>query len=68
MLNIDKGTRYEDLDTRQGTRVVRIISEKPWLGRIRYEVEVAELNPKTVGNKRWIKIGTLAERYRQVSR
>lgn len=67
MLNVDKGTRYEDLDSRQGDRVVRIISDQPRWGRVRVQVEVASLNPKTVGRKRWLKISTLGRGYRQVS-
>lgn len=62
------GDRFEDLDERQGNRVIRII-EAPTLSRpARYEVEVAELNPKTVGNRRRIKVRTLLQHYKRVSR
>lgn len=62
------GDRFEDLDERQGTRVIRIV-EAPTLSRpAKYEVEVAELNPKTVGRRRRIKVRTLLANYRRVSR
>lgn len=62
------GSRWEDLDERQGNRVVRII-EAPTLSKpARYVVEVAELNPKTVGNRHRIKKSVLLANYRKVSR
>lgn len=65
---IEVGDRYEDLDVRQGTRVIRII-EAPTLSKpARYVVEVAEHNPKTVGNRHRIKASVLLQHYRKVSR
>lgn len=62
------GDRFEDLDERQGTRVIRIV-EAPTLSRpARYEVEVAELNPKTVGRQQRINVASLFRHCRRVSR
>lgn len=62
--------RFEDLDPRQGDRVVRIIQIRrvgPFT-RYQYTVEVATLNPKTQGTRRWVSERTLERRYRKVSR
>lgn len=64
------GSRFEDLDPRQGDRVVRITDVRR-LGpftRYQYTVEVATLNPTTKGKRRWVSETTLSKRYRKVSR
>lgn len=40
-----------------------------WLDRdVRYEVETAQYNPSTIGDKGRLKVRTLQERYRKISR
>lgn len=64
---IKAGSRWEDRDPRQGNRVIRII-EIPTLSRKGlYEVEVAELNPHTVGQRRRIKASTLRAGFTLIS-
>lgn len=65
---IKVGDRFEDTDPRQGNRVIRIIKAPTLSAPARYEVEVAEFNPKTVGDQRKIKASTIRERYRRISR
>jgi hypothetical protein len=71
---IEVGDRFEDKDPRQGNRVVRVVSVEhkavhafAW-AEIRVTVEVAELNPKTIGRTYRIAPNTLHERYKRVSR
>jgi hypothetical protein len=65
---IEVGGRFEDGDPRQGNRVIRIV-EAPIPGyRVKYRIEVAELNPATVGREHWIHPRTLKKRYRRISR
>lgn len=64
------GDRYEDDDPRQGNRVIRITDTLNTLLGTRYEyrVEVAELNPTTVGRRHTIRARTLRNRYTRISR
>ncbi len=63
------GDRWEDKDKRQGDRVVRVVDVQDWTETAWYVVEVAELNPKTVGEKRIaISYEGLRKRYQRVSR
>jgi hypothetical protein len=68
MREVEVGDRFEDNDPRQGNRVVRIVERDPLNNRVRYEVEVAEFNPKTIGRKRWIAPETLYRNYKLISR
>lgn len=62
------GSRWEDTDERQGNRVIRIVKAPTLSAPAQYVVEVAELNPKTVGSRRRIRKSTLLAHYRKVSR
>ena len=62
------GDWFEDLDPRQGNRVVRVVEVQAWTSTAWYEIEVAELNPKTVGKKVAVGFAGLRKRYRRVSR
>jgi hypothetical protein len=65
-ITISVGNRFEDLDARQGNRVVRITDVAGPL--VRYVVEVAEWNPSTVGRRRWVLARTILKRYWRISR
>ncbi len=67
---IEPGDRFEDADPRQGNRVIRItgIKNTTFGTRYQYRVEVAELNPATVGRVRSIRAVTLRKKYTRISR
>lgn len=53
------------VDAPEGHKII----EGDWKGReVRYEIQTAQYNPSTIGDKRHIKVETLEERYRKISR